>query len=52
MSTAFDELAGLLARLRGLFAGLDPHEDALAAAVAGLREWWGLSGLAVYRTGE
>ncbi|TVR37099.1 MAG: PAS domain-containing sensor histidine kinase [Nitriliruptor sp.] len=50
MSTAFEELAGLLARLRGLFAGLDPHEDALTAAVSGLREWWGLPGLAVYRT--
>ncbi len=52
MTTAFEDLAALLARLRGLFAGLAPHEDALHVAVPALREWWGLSGLAVYRTGE
>lgn len=49
MTTAFEELAGLMARLRALFAGLAPHEDALATAVPALCEWWGVSGLAVYR---
>ena len=52
MTTAFEDVAGLLARLRGLFAELAPHEDAWAAAIPGLQEWWGLSGLAVYRTAD